>query len=209
MKMLYPKIEGNKIYDGKEHTIDPTKLNQIDGYELYLLDYYDEKYKRDCTTILEKSDEGFKKVSLLNYDLLLKMISNKELTLTKRDLSILGYAEDEIIIPSLEPKKDFKQYLYNYRYQQKELKILYIDEWFRIWETRGHENTPISREKFFYFQSKYTINWRNRRDDTPALSEQIEIATSKYYEHPNELESLKDYFYNDGNYYSNKTKKSR
>lgn len=176
MKMHYPKIAGNKIYDGKIHEIEPTKLNKINDYELYLLDYYDEKYQRECSTILEKSGKGFKKVSLLDYNLFLEMLTNGNLTITEHNLLDFENQQKEILIESLEPKKNFSEY--KYLHKGKKSIILLIDKKLDIL----FEGIVLDGKTIFKFIEEYNIEWMVDYTDKieRAPQELVNAALEKY-----------------------------
>ncbi len=76
--MQYPRMAGNKFYDGREHTIVPERLVMLDGQKsLYALYYQDETLGKDnMITLLWKVKDGvFYKVPLTDYKLVSKLAS--------------------------------------------------------------------------------------------------------------------------------------
>ncbi len=87
--MNYPRGEGNRLFDGKQHTIEPHKLYRIGNTSFYLMQYSDITANADdCFTILQITPESVYKIPMWNYSKLEEFLQSVKLKPTK--LSILG-----------------------------------------------------------------------------------------------------------------------
>ena len=127
--------------------------------------------------------------------------------LIKTDFSKFGFTDEGMLIESKKPNKDFEQYIHAYRELEKEPITLYVDEWYRIWDSRDYRPTHMSREDFLsvYYSQTKRIFWKNRKDGSRATSEQIKNAVDSYLMPVNESYFFpEDYFEKNGENYSNK-----
>lgn len=184
IQMQYPDIKGNKIYDGKTHTIKPKTLSQIENFELYLLDYFDEDYSCDCSTILIKN-ETIQNIPLLNYDLLYDMIEEEKLNLTPVDIFeiIIKQENSTICLASAalqRPPRDIMSILR----QVRKVIIIYIDDQGKLWINVGNGYERINSKQLLAIMQRYDIEWRNKTDNSLATQEKIDIVLSIYLGQP-------------------------
>lgn len=118
INMEYPYIEGNSLCDGQKHIIIPTKIYQIENYDIYYMKYLDINKKKYCFTILNKTLDGeLEKIPLLDYKSLSTMINKKEIELKKlsnNDVNILFNkykSNSSMFIKAQNPVKDFTTYI--------------------------------------------------------------------------------------------------
>lgn len=175
MKMQYPNTEGNT------KVINPVKLNKIEEFDLYLLEYIDESKKCECSTILYKTNDGFKPLPLLNHNLLLTLIENNKVNLTpinpyeimiNPDDSFIDVENQILINPddSFLNKQTSQKNITAPTYNKREAIIIYIDENNRLWLN----NRSIKNEDLCEIMQLYDIEWRKTIDNQLASDNEIE-----------------------------------
>ena len=175
-RMQYPNINGNDLCDGQIHNISPYAVSQIEDLELFLLEYYDENYSCNCTTILHRTNTGIKKIPLLNYDLLFEMIDSGKIKLEPVDLHnfMLDNGKNDPTIQTEKPVKDFHQCLT----QTRATIILYIDTNRNIYYKNGNNFVRVDGYLLSQLMQNYDIEWH--RKETNALASKNEIDDAIY-----------------------------
>lgn len=113
--MKYPTMDGDELWDGFLHNIQPIELFYLNGHEFYLLNYNDEKFKRECATILKKEGNGFIKIPLKNYGSLWEKIESGDIKLEPANLSILDnvkviFNDQPINVEELFPNQNYTKF---------------------------------------------------------------------------------------------------
>ena len=177
LEMQYPYIEGNIICDGRVHRITPRTVFRIEDLELYLLNYFDETLRTECTTIVQRNRNGeLVKVPLIDYDSVTNMMRTGRLRLTEVPVNEL-FAEyfSGRRIETLKPVKDFPQCLT----QARAVIILYIDNMGNIYMKTDGQWHLLSGEALMKIMESYDIEWHMLVPDTLAPPSLVNIAVSR------------------------------
>ncbi len=81
VKVQFPEDKNNKYWDGKQHVIVPEKLQKIGSSNTYVMYGHDETFGFGMFTLLEKKDNKFSKLPLVNskeYSVLDKFLEDQE-----------------------------------------------------------------------------------------------------------------------------------
>ena len=78
-KIQFPTSETNPYWDGKEHNIIPLNLARINETDYYYMDGYDLDFGFNMMTLLRRTNSGFIKVPLDNYDEFGALVSSSNL----------------------------------------------------------------------------------------------------------------------------------
>lgn len=174
-RMQYPKIKDNNLCDGRIHCIRPTNLYRIEDFELYYFEYFDEEYSSNCFTILINDQDGFKKMPLLNYDLLYQMLETQALTLTPVSINELFVNNRNGFINAVKPELDITYPLA----QARAAIIIYIDEMGNLWIKNQNKYQKITSEQLSMLMQKYDIEWRMLNNDSLASDALVNSCLNK------------------------------
>ena len=177
LEMQYPYIEGNILCDGRVHRITPHTVFRIEDLELYLVNYFDETLRTECTTIVQRNRNGeLVKVPLIDYDSLTNMMRTGRLRLTEVPANEL-FAEyfSGRRIETLKPVKDFPQCLT----QARAAIILYIDNFGNVYMKVDGHFVLLGGAELMKVMESYDIEWHMLVPDVPAPTSLINIAISK------------------------------
>ncbi len=198
LQMQYPSIQGNQLCDGRVHSINATALNRIDGFELYLLDYFDEVYACDCSTVLVKKDGCFKKIPLLDYDLLFSMLDKEQLDLIPVQLSEIMRNNANLFIAAEPPRQDISVPLT----QARRAIVIYIANDGTLYVNVGNGFERITADQLSAFMQGYDIEWRYKESNELASPEDIDIAINNHLGHQDGLSVKERYHFGNIRHYS-------
>lgn len=198
IQMQYPNISGNQLCDGRVHIINPSSLNRIEDFDLYLLDYFDETFGCYCTTVLIKTKTGFKKIPLLDYDLLFRMLENNQLNLIPVDLMEIILNNRNLFINAETPKKDISVPLT----QTRACIIIYIGKDGSLYTKINGKVERINAEQLSAIMQKYDIEWRYLENNMKASPDAINRSINRHLGHQPGLSVKERYNFGDIRHYT-------
>ena len=195
IQMQYPVIKENYLCDGSVHIINPLALRRIENGDLYLLDYFDESYECNCTTILIKTKEGFKKIPLLDYDLLYEMIENDQLDLLPVSIYEITMINRNLFIKTEPPQENISITL------ARAAIIIYIGKDGNLYTKINGEIQRIDAQQLSAIMEQYDIEWRYLNNNELVSPDAINTIINNYLGYQPGLTVKEKYKYGDIRHY--------
>lgn len=200
IRMQYPNINGNPLCDGRIHQITPHSLSRIEDLDLFLLSYYDETCNCDCYTVLYRTPNGeIRKIPLLDYNYLFKIINNNWVKLTPENMrSFFDRISSSDYIRSEKPIENFQRALT----QTRAAIILYVDETGNIYLKKGNSFSLVSAIMLSEIMQRYDIEWHRKETDTMAPQNIVNGAIGRMFRQLDDISCKERYRIGDIHHYS-------